>query len=179
MWAAFQLGLESVGVVYLFGLFLYAIAAAVVLPIPVELLLLLYPELNPAFKAIALGLGKAVGAIVVFFVGNKVNPFIERWMDRHPIGKRVFKLLEAFVRRTGAIGLAVLLAIPFMSDTAVNYFYSLLNAEGHAIGRWHFVLANLIGGSFRAYPFLWVPPRLEVGLLTSLHGIVRLPLPVL
>ena len=49
VWAAFQLGLESAGVVaYLFGLFLYAIAAAVVLPIPVELLLLLYPELNPA-----------------------------------------------------------------------------------------------------------------------------------
>ncbi|TLZ88852.1 MAG: VTT domain-containing protein [Methanobacteriota archaeon] len=160
VWAAFQLGLESAGVVaYLFGLFLYAIAAAVVLPIPVELLLLLYPELNPAFKAIALGLGKAVGAIVVFFVGNKVNPYIERWMDRHPIGKRVLKFLEGFVRRTGWPGLMILLAIPFMSDTAVNYFYSLLNEEGHAIGRWQFVLANLIGGIVRAYLFLWLLPR--------------------
>src|SRR6266705_542121 len=135
-----QLGLESAGVVaYLFGLFLYAIAAAVVLPIPVELLLLLYPELNPAFKAVALGLGKAVGAIVVFFVGNKVNPYI--------------------VRRTGWVGLTILLAIPFMSDTAVNYFFSLLNEEGHAIGRWHFVLANLIGGIARTYLFLWLLPR--------------------
>jgi uncharacterized membrane protein YdjX (TVP38/TMEM64 family) len=160
VWAAFQLGLESVGVVaYLFGLFVYAIAAAVILPIPVELLLLLYPEINPAFKAIALGLGKAVGAIVVFFVGNKVNPYIERWTDRHPIGKRVLKLLEGFVRRTGWPGLMILLAIPFMSDTAVNYFYSLLNEEGHAIGRWHFVLANLIGGIVRAYLFLWLLPR--------------------
>src|SRR3989449_3059862 len=159
-----QLGLESAGVVaYLFGLFLYAIAAAVVLPIPVELLLLLYPEINPAVKAIALGLGKAVGAVVVFFVGNKVNPYIERWMDRHPIGKRVLKLLEAFVRRTGAIGLAVLLAIPFMSDTAVNYFYSLLNEEGHAIGRWHFVLANLIGGVGPGYPLPLLRPRCGVG----------------
>ncbi len=160
MWAAFQLGLESAGVVaYLFGLFLYAIAAAVVLPIPVELLLLLYPEVNPAFKAIALGLGKAVGAIVVFFVGNRVNPYIERWMDRHPVGKRVLNVLEGFVRRTGWVGLTILLAIPFMSDTAVNYFYSLLNEEGHAIGRWHFVLANLIGGIVRAYVFLWLLPR--------------------
>src|SRR3989441_6009418 len=157
---ALQLGLESAGVVaYLFGLFLYAIAAAVILPIPVELLLLLYPDLNPAFKAIALGLGKAVGAIVVFFVGNKVNPYIERWMDRHPIGKRVLKVLEAFVRRTGWVGLMILLAIPFMSDTAVNYFFSLLNGEGHAISRWHFVLANLIGGIVRAYLFLWLLPR--------------------
>src|SRR2546430_8422519 len=154
MWAALQLGLESAGVVaYLFGLFLYAIAAAVVLPIPVELLLLLYPGINAAFKAIALGLGKAVGAIVVFFVGNKVNPYIERWMDRHPIGKRVLKILEGFVRRTGWVGLTILLAIPFMSDTAVNYFYSLLNEEGHAIGRRHFVLANLIGGIVRASYF--------------------------
>ena len=144
---------------YLLGLFLYAIAAAVVLPIPVELLLLFYPEINPAFKAIALGLGKAVGAIVVFFVGNKVNPYIERWMNRHPIGKRLLKVLEAFVRRTGWLGLTILLAIPFMSDTAVNYFFSLLNEEGHAIGRWHFVLANLIGGIARAYLFLWLVPR--------------------
>ncbi len=158
--SALQLGLESVGAPwYLLGLFLYAIAAAVVLPIPVELLLLFYPEINPAFKAIALGLGKAVGAIVVFFVGNKVNPYIERWMDRHPIGKRLLKVLEAFVRRTGWVGLTILLAIPFMSDTAVNYFFSLLNEEGHAIGRWHFVLANLIGGIARAYLFLWLLPR--------------------
>ncbi|TLZ91158.1 MAG: hypothetical protein E6K01_01505 [Methanobacteriota archaeon] len=47
----------------------------------------------------------------------------------------------------------------YMSDTAVNYFYSLLNEEGHAIGRWHFVLANLIGGIVRAYLFLWLLPR--------------------
>ena len=152
--------MESVGAPwYLLGLFLYAIAAAVVLPIPVELLLLFYPEINPAFKAIAVGLGKAVGAIVVFFVGNKVNPYIERWMNRHPIGKRLLKVLEAFVRRTGWLGLTILLAIPFMSDTAVNYFFSLLNEEGHAIGRWHFVLANLIGGIARAYLFLWLLPR--------------------
>lgn len=106
-----------------------------------------------------MGLGKAVGAVVVFFVGNKVNPFIERWMERHPIGKRILKFLETFVRRTGWVGLTILLAIPFMSDTAVNYFYSLLNEEGHAIGRWHFVLANLIGGVVRALLFLWLLPR--------------------
>jgi len=40
----------------------------------------------------------------------------------------------------------------------VNYFYSLLNEEGHAVGRWHFVLANLVGGIVRAYVFLWLLP---------------------
>src|SRR5437870_8937001 len=94
---ALPLGLESAGVVaYLFGLFLYAIAAAVVLPIPVELLLLLYPELNPAFKAIALGPGRAVAAIVVFFVGNRVTLYMGRGLDRHPIAKRVLKFFEGF-----------------------------------------------------------------------------------
>ena len=155
--AASLLGSESVDVVaYLISLFLYSIAAAVILPIPVEALLLLGTGIDPAIKAIVLGLGKAVGAIVVFFVGNKVNPFLERWMERHPIGQRVLKLLEEFVRRTGWVGLTILLAIPFMSDTAVNYFYSLLNEEGHAIGRWYFVLANFIGGIARAYLFLWL-----------------------
>ncbi|HEX9341655.1 MAG TPA: hypothetical protein VF992_10885 [Thermoplasmata archaeon] len=155
-----QLGLESAGAFgYLFAVFLYSIAATVILPIPVELLLPLYPGIDTAVKAVALGLGKAVGAIVVFFVGYKVNPYIERWMGRHALAGRVLKFMEAFVRRTGWIGLTILLAIPFMSDTAVNYFYSLLNAEGHAVGRVPFVLANLIGGIVRAYLFLWLFQR--------------------
>jgi hypothetical protein len=46
-----------------------------------------------------------------------------------------------------------------MSDTAVNYLYSLLNEEGNAIGRRYFVVANLVGGVARAYLFLWLYPR--------------------
>ncbi len=152
-----QLGVESAGAFgYLFAVFLYAIAATVFLPIPVELLLPLYPGIDTAIKAVVLGLGKAAGAIVVFYVGKKVNPYIERWMGRHDLAAKILKPLEGFVRRTGWIGLTGLLAIPLMSDTAVNYFYSLLNEEGSAIGRWWFVLANFIGGVVRAYIFLWL-----------------------
>lgn len=151
--------MESAGELgYLVGLFLYAIAAAVALPLPVEILLPLYPQIDSSVKAVVLGLGKAVGAIFVFSVGHKVNPMIERWMARHQFGARILKILEMFVRKTGWTGLLVLLAIPFMSDTAVNYFYSLLNEEGEAIGRWPFVAANLIGGIARAYLFLWLLP---------------------
>src|SRR5207245_10390012 len=68
---ALQLGLESPGVVaYLFGLFLYAIAAAVVLPTPGELLLLLPPEINPALAAISLALAKSGGAVALCCLGN-------------------------------------------------------------------------------------------------------------
>src|SRR6266571_4214598 len=126
-----QLGVESAGALgYLFAVFLYAIAATVFLPIPVELLLPLYPGIDPAIKAVVLGLGKAAGAIVVFYVGKKVNPHIERWMGRHDLAAQLLELLEGFVRRTGWIGLTIRLGSPRMSDTAVNYFLSLLNDEG-------------------------------------------------
>lgn len=162
--AALQLGLESAGEVgYLIGLFLYSIAAAVVLPVPVEFLLLLYPHIDTSFKAIVLGLGKAVGAIFVFFVGTKVNPWLERWMSRHPWAARILGVLEVFVRRTGWVGLTILLAFPFMSDTAVNYFYSLLNEKGQAIGRLFFVIANFIGGVARSYLFLFIFYPLVIG----------------
>lgn len=160
---AFQFGLESAGAVwYLLGLFAFAIAAGVFLPIPVEPLLLLYPEIDLAIKSVVLGLGKAVGAIAIFYIGFAVNRRLESWMERYPRVGKVLRLLERFVRRTGWWGLTVLLAIPFMSDTAVNYFYSLLNKEGHAVTRWQFVLANFVGGVARAYLFLlllpWVVP---------------------
>ncbi|MGQ0796492.1 MAG: VTT domain-containing protein [Methanobacteriota archaeon] len=143
---------------FLVLLFAYSVAAAVALPIPVEFFLLLNPSVDPLVSAAVLGLGKGAGAIVVFYLGYKINPWIERWMGRHSIGGRILKALEAFVRRTGWVGLLILLAIPFMSDTAVNYFYALLNEEGHAVGRWSFVVANVVGGTARALLFLWVLP---------------------
>jgi membrane protein YqaA with SNARE-associated domain len=148
---------------FLIGLFLYAIAATVFLPVPVEPFLVFYPEIDVAIKAVVLGVGKAVGAIAVFYIGFTVNRWLEAWMQRHPRWERVLKLLERFVRKTGWIGLTVLLAIPFMSDTAVNYFYSLLNREGHIVTRWQFVVANFIGGVARAYLFLGLFPWLVVG----------------
>jgi membrane protein YqaA with SNARE-associated domain len=149
------LGLESAES-YLVVLFLYAIAAAVFLPLPVEALLPFHPEIDALVKAVVLGLGKGVGAILVFTIGTKVNPWLERWVRGHGFWARFFKGLETFVRRTGWIGLLALLAIPFMSDTAVNYFYSLLNEEGHALSRAGFVIANVAGGIVRALVVLWI-----------------------
>jgi uncharacterized membrane protein YdjX (TVP38/TMEM64 family) len=152
-----QLGLETPGAVgYLFGLFLYSLAAAVILPIPVELLLTAAEEVATSVKAVVLALGKAVGAVFVFFVGTKVNPWLERWMGRLPWAARILKVMEGFVRKTRWVGLMILLAIPLMPDTAVNYFYSLMNEEGHAIGRRSFVVANFVGGVVRTYLYLFI-----------------------
>jgi len=138
-------------------LFLYAVAAAVVLPLPVEVLLP-FGDVDPLVKAIVVGLGKGFGAIAVFYVGTRVNPWIERWMLRHGLVRRILKALERFVRKTGWVGLLVLLAIPFMSDTAVNYFYALLNEKGEAVSRVRFVVANVAGGVIRAVVVLWLLP---------------------
>jgi len=89
-------------------------------------------------------------------VGKHVNNWLEGWSTRHPRGRRVLDALEGFVRKTGWVGLLILLAIPLMSDTAVNYFYSLMNREGQAVSRWRFVLANIAGGIVRALIFLWI-----------------------
>lgn len=148
---------------YLVLLFLYSVAAAVFLPIPVEAYLVINLTVNPLLKAAALGIGKGVGAILVFAIGFKMNPWIERWIGRHTIGGRILKPFEMFVRRTGWPGLLILLAIPFMSDTAVNYFYALLNEEGHAIGRWSFVVANAVGGTARTLVFLYILPLVVPG----------------
>jgi len=142
--------------VYLLSLYAYAVAAAVALPIPVEPLLLPYPEIDGHVKALVLGLGKGTGAIAVFHIGRGVNLWLERWMEHHPLARRILKAMERFVRKTGWIGLTVLLAIPFMSDTAVNYFFSLLNEQGQAVSRWQFVGANVVGGLARALVFLWL-----------------------
>jgi len=120
------------------------------------------PEIDVVVKAVVLGLGKAVGAIAIFYIGFTVNRWLEGWMERHPRWAKILKFLERFVRRTRWFGLTILLSIPLMSDTAVNYFYSLLNEEGHSISRWQFVLANLVGGVARAYLWLWLVP-LAVG----------------
>lgn len=128
------------------------------LPVPVEALLPFHPEIDPLLKAFVLGLGKGAGAILVFFVGHKVNPWLERWMNHREFWRKFLKALEGFVRKTGWIGLLVLLAIPFMSDTAVNYFYALLNEEGKAVSPLEFIFANVVGGIARALLFLWILP---------------------
>jgi len=48
------------------------------------------------------------------------------------------------VRKTGYAGLYLLLSIPLMSDTIPIYVYSVFNAEGKALERNMFLLANFL-----------------------------------
>jgi len=130
-----------------FGL---SVLIAIILPIPVELFLVIpFEEGSATLMAVALvavAFGKAVGAWLVFLLGLKVEGAIYKWSARAEWIAKVVDALGRFVRRTGAIGLYILLSIPLMSDTAVLYFYALFNKEGKAIDERLFIASNFLAG---------------------------------
>jgi hypothetical protein len=63
---------------YLLILFLFSIAAAVFLPLPVEIGLVWNPGVFFPVKAIVLGLGKATGAVIVFGLVAKLQAGLSR-----------------------------------------------------------------------------------------------------
>lgn len=143
--------------IYFLVVFAFSIAVAIILPIPIEIALLIPFAIEDwmLFIVAVFGVaaGKAAGAGLVFVLGIRVERAIERWAHKSRIVERILKALERFVRRTGSIGLFVLLSTPFMSDTAVLYFYALFNEEGKTIDRWHFVVSNFIAGVARVCVF--------------------------
>lgn len=67
---------------YLLIFFLFSVAAAVFLPIPIEIGLIWNPGLFFPLKALDLGLGKGVGAVAVFYIGAKLDTAalrLSRW----------------------------------------------------------------------------------------------------
>ncbi|MGD0056849.1 MAG: hypothetical protein ABSB83_03210 [Methanomassiliicoccales archaeon] len=71
---------DSVACGFIF--FIYSMAAAVVLPIPVEIGLILNSGTPFIFKALILGTGKAVGRIPVFYIGFKIESRVRGWSQK-------------------------------------------------------------------------------------------------
>ncbi len=135
---------------YLVSLFIFSTAAAIILPIPVETALVLAPASMPFIvPAFALGLGKALGAMAVFFIGAKIEQTVVRFR-RWGWFKWLLEKSETFVRRFGYLALFVILCIPFMVDTIPLYVFSLLNKEGKLLKLQWFALVNLLAGTIRA-----------------------------
>ena len=148
-------------IVYFLVIFGFAILVAIILPIPIEIAFILPLQQCSLglFTAtlLAVSLGKGVGSWLVFFLGIKVEGAMKRWAARSKWFARLMAGLEKFVRLTGALGLYALLSIPFMSDTAVLYFYALFNEEGKAIDQRIFILSNFLAGVNRvALVYLFV-----------------------
>ena len=134
--------------VYVLLAFVYAIAAAAILPTPIEIALI--PALIQqrwsllVGIAIALAAGKTIGAWLIFILGIKVEHNILAWSRRLRLADWFVKKAVVFVRKTGYAGLYILLSLPFMSDTIPLYVYSLFNGEG-ALPLNMFLISNFLG----------------------------------
>ena len=143
-------GVAGDPVLYSLVFFVYAVLAAIILPIPVEFGLILSPHTPWFVLALVLGAGKAVGSILVFRIGVEIEGPIRRWSLRFRWFGKFIQLAERFVARFGYYALYVLLSIPFMSDTAVLYIFSITNKDGQAMKLKWFAVVNFLAGVTRA-----------------------------
>jgi membrane protein YqaA with SNARE-associated domain len=139
---------EADPVVYLLIFFLFCILATIILPIPIEIMLVVNPSVPFPLKAIVMGLGKGAGAVAVFYIGSALEAVLK--MSRWGWFKWLLDKSEAFVRRFGTIALYVIMSIPFMIDTIPLYLFSILNKEGHFMTLRDFTIANMLAGVNRA-----------------------------
>lgn len=142
-------------VLYSVVFFIFSVAAAVILPIPVELGLILSPHTPYWILALVLGVGKAVGAGLVFKVGGAVEGPIRRYSERWRLFKKLVDLCELIVAKLGYLGFYLILSVPLMSDTIPIYIFSVFNKEGKTLHLKFFMLVNFLAGVTRA-ALLWV-----------------------
>ncbi len=130
--------------------FIYAVLAAVVLPIPVEIGLF-NPYVHWFWKVLILAMGKGVGAFFVFQVGTKARMKMKNFSLGGRITKKIIEYCEWFVKNYGYYGLLIILSIPLMIDSISLYLFSLLNPEeeGKGMEKGWFVVINTIAGGIR------------------------------
>ncbi|MBU0623601.1 MAG: hypothetical protein KJ672_02020 [Candidatus Thermoplasmatota archaeon] len=85
---------------YLLILFIFSVAAAVFLPLPVEIGLIWNPGLFFPVKALVLGLGKGVGAIAVFHIPTGLMKIASR-MHRFGPMRRIRRVMWEGAHRLG------------------------------------------------------------------------------
>jgi hypothetical protein len=129
---------------------LYAIAATVFLPIPVELMLFLSPATPFVLKALLLGLGKALGSILVFYIGMNVEGPILNLSKKWGFFRMVVSTCRWFTTKLGYLGLYLIMSVPLMVDTVPVYLFSIFKDEGRRRDVRIFALTNLAAGVTRA-----------------------------
>lgn len=84
---------------YLIVFFLFSVATAVLLPIPIEIGLIWNPGMFFPIKALDMGLGKSVGSIAVFYIGRllgKLAMVMRRWGPTRRIRDAMWSVLHKF-----------------------------------------------------------------------------------
>lgn len=90
---------QSDPLTYLVIFFLLCVAAAIFLPIPIEIFLLINPAVPYPLKAIVMGLGKGAGALGVYYIGLYIDN-IAHGLARRAWLKRLFGLAMAASRKS-------------------------------------------------------------------------------
>lgn len=136
--------------VYSVVFFIYIIAATLFLPVPVELLLFLSPATPFVFKAILLGVGKAIGSIIVFYIGMNVERPINSLTKKWGFFRMVVNFSKWLVDKLGYLGLYIILSVPIMVDTVPVYLFSIFRKDRCDRDLRLFALTNLAAGITRA-----------------------------
>jgi len=139
--------------IYLLLVFAYSILVAIILPIPIEIALI-WPLLNGElayFVAVVLvmAIGKTVGALIVLYLGIKVEKTVYFWSRKFKWFGKVVHYLALFVKKTGFIGLYFILSIPLMTDTVPIYIYSIFHEEGTKPSKIKFGMSNFLAAITR------------------------------
>jgi hypothetical protein len=84
---------------YLLIFFGFCIAAAIILPIPIEIFLVIDPVVPYPLKALVMGLGKGVGAFVVYYIGYAIDHLAHKFREATWM-KQLRVLSDAVLRRS-------------------------------------------------------------------------------
>ena len=136
---------------YLLIFFIFCVAAAVILPIPVEIALVVNPSIHIALKAAVMGLGKGTGALAVFFIGRKIDETVGQYAKKWRWYNWLLVKSEKLVRKYGYVAMYAIMSVPGMVDTIPLYIFSILNQEGQLMTLRYFVLVNILAGVTRAF----------------------------
>jgi membrane protein YqaA with SNARE-associated domain len=135
---------------YLLIFFLFCVAAAIILPIPIEIALIWNPSLFFPIKALVLGLGKTTGAVAVYYIGARVEKAVLRF-SKWGWFRWLLVKSEAFVEMYGIFAMYIIMSIPGMIDTIPLYLFSIFNKKGTLIRLRDFAFANFLAGINRAF----------------------------
>jgi membrane protein YqaA with SNARE-associated domain len=161
--ADWLMGMVSDPWIYLTFVLIFSILAAVILPIPVEAILVgyIYYLMTPGSDflglgiagsfiliAIVMGVGKAIGAWVVFVIGMRAEKLINKYMSWGWF-QRFLRRVERFCVKYGYLAMYLVMCVPMMTDTVPLYVFSILNKNGEVFERNWFVFTNLWAGISR------------------------------
>jgi hypothetical protein len=118
---------------------------AIIVPIPSELPLLLYPRISLVIILLTSAIGKGIGAYIVCMWFTK----IEELANKFQISRFFWTMdrIEGFIRKKGFIGYLMMQSIPFAPMRSSIYAYSVIHRDPKTVMKGAFfgtIIRNLL-----------------------------------